>query len=130
MTRKELMQLQYLKREIAMWERELEEVMISSEISSPNIGGCGSQKASSPTESRALKKQDIIDRIKNLKQNAEEEFKNLINYIESLEDSLMRQIIYYRCVKGFSWVWVAKKIGGPNTAESLRKTWERTYPKK
>ncbi|AOY76671.1 RNA polymerase subunit sigma-24 [Clostridium formicaceticum] len=46
-------------------------------------------------------------------------------FIEGVEDSLTRQILILKYVKGLSWEQVAAYIGGGNKAESLRKRVER-----
>ena len=49
----------------------------------------------------------------------------IMDWIKSIDDSLIRQIIYYRCIKVMSWIAVADKIGGGNTADSVRMSYDR-----
>lgn len=46
-------------------------------------------------------------------------------YIENIDDSLIRQIITLRYINGLTWDQVAANIGGNNTADSVRKMAER-----
>lgn len=46
-------------------------------------------------------------------------------FIEKIDDSLVRQIISLRYVSGLTWEQVAVNIGGNNTADSVRKVAER-----
>ena len=48
-----------------------------------------------------------------------------MNFINSIEDSLTRQVFYYRFVKSLPWKRVAYMTGGCNTEESVRKIAER-----
>ena len=44
-------------------------------------------------------------------QNREREKKRLLRYIESVDDSLMRQILLLRHVEGLKWQEVADRVG-------------------
>ena len=46
-------------------------------------------------------------------------------YINTIDDSLTRQILSLRYVNGLTWEQVAASIGGGNTADSVRKVAER-----
>ena len=46
-------------------------------------------------------------------------------YIDNIDDSLIRQIITLRYINGLEWKQVAASIGGNNTADSVRKIAER-----
>lgn len=50
-------------------------------------------------------------------------------YIESIEDSLIRQIIALRYINGLTWEQVAASIGGNNTADSVRMLCDRFLKK-
>ena len=50
-----------------------------------------------------------------------DELNKINEFINSINDSLIRQIIIYRFIYGFSWNKVAHTIGGGNNAECLRK---------
>ena len=48
------------------------------------------------------------------------EMNRLNRYIDSVEDSQMRQILTLRYIKQYSWYKIANEIGGNNTADSIR----------
>jgi len=48
-------------------------------------------------------------------------------YIDAIDDSLIRQIITLRHVCGLTWGEVAARVGGGNTAESVRKMHDRFF---
>ena len=66
-----------------------------------------------------------IQRLKNEVEDAETEYERLKNYINSIDDCVIRQIMTLRHVDGLSWVKVALQIGGNNTADSVRIAHER-----
>jgi len=51
----------------------------------------------------------------------------IIRYIDNIEDSVLRQIVFYRCVSCMGWMEVSSLIGGRTTAESTRKTFNRHF---
>lgn len=52
-------------------------------------------------------------------------------YIESIEPSRTRRIMRYKCLDdSLSWQQIANKMGGNNTAESCRNTYERVIGKR
>ena len=125
MTKSELEQIYYLNRELKMWETELERVRCKSLVGSPlpsNSHGSGvSDKVADRAEriieleNRIVAKRDEIQRLRD----------EAVEYIESIPDSLTRQIVYYRCVSLMSWRRVAYEVGGNNTEESVRQIYSR-----
>lgn len=53
------------------------------------------------------------------------ELEYLRNYIASIDDALTRRIFELRYVDRCSWDQVARKVGGGNTAEAVRKRHNR-----
>ena len=51
--------------------------------------------------------------------------KDIMNYIDGIDDSMMRQIIYLRNVCCMSWNEVANTVGGNNTENSVKKMYSR-----
>lgn len=45
----------------------------------------------------------------------------VLDFIDSIEDSHMRMIITYRIIENYSWSQVADAMGGGNTDDSVRK---------
>lgn len=129
MTRKEMMQAYYIHEEILMWQKRLKDLRESCGVGSPGFEKKGkAKKASDPTgdigAERAEIEKLISSKIKHLKKIEKE----IIAYIVSLDDSVMRQICLYRCIDFKSWQAVANKIGGGNTCDSVRKKFNREFP--
>ena len=49
------------------------------------------------------------------------ELNRLTEYIQEVNDPLVRQIMTYRYIHGFNWEKTAINVGGQNSPESLRK---------
>jgi hypothetical protein len=123
MTRKELSQIYYINKEIEMWERELENV---TSLQSPKLDGLprGSETGDS-TASKALQAAQISEIISGLLAKLQMKRKEIYDYIATVDDSLMRQIIMYRCISLCTWEEVAIYVGGGNSADSVRKLFVR-----
>lgn len=131
MTKKELSQLYWLNKEIAMWQQKLERMEEKSTIKGKQITGIpsGGSRATSKVEEQVIRREEIKKKIAEQQNKAEKERARLLEYITGIEDSLLRQIIQYRFVELKSWKEVAWRIGGDNTAESVRKTVQRFLKK-
>lgn len=123
MTRKELSQIYYINREIEMWERELESV---TGLQSPKLDGLprGSETGDS-TANKAQRAAEIREIINGLLAKLQMKRKEIYDYIATIDDSLMRQIIMYRCLSLCTWEEVAIYVGGGNSADSVRKLFVR-----
>ena len=125
MTKAELEQIYYLNRELKLWETELERVRCKSLVGSPlpsnsHWSGVSDKVADRAEriielENRIIAKRDEIQRLRD----------EAVAYIESIQDSLTRQIIYYRCVSLMSWRRVAYEVGGNNTPDGVRMIYNR-----
>ncbi len=54
---------------------------------------------------------------------------DVMDFIESIEDSRMRMIVTYRFIENYSWGKVADAIGGGNTEDCVRKAFNRFMEK-
>lgn len=128
MTKKELQQLHNLNREVEMWIKELERLKNGSLISGQVITGlpmnrCKKDRVGDLATSISDLEVFILhnlDRIQKLRREAME-------YIDSIEDIVTRQIFYLRCVSGLSWGEVALTVGGGNSEEGVRKRFNRYF---
>lgn len=82
------------------------------------------------------KREEILDeltKIKRLYLNkiilAEQEKVKILQYINSINDPLTRLIIQYRCIDLLPWTKVARCVGGNNTSDSVRMTFNRHIEK-
>lgn len=126
MTKKELSQLYWLKREIEEDRRRLDELeAIAASPASPRYDGM--PHAPGAGDGMARMAAEIVDLkaiISAKQQQCIHERNRLERYISGISDSLTRQIFTYRFVKGLSWWQVAARVGG-NTADSVRKVVDR-----
>lgn len=129
MTKKELSQLYYLKREIRSDEQRLKELetaatRITQSISDMPGGGRRSDKTAIAAEIA-----DIKTIIHSKKEMCIAHYNKIARYVANIDDSLIRQIIIYRHVDMLKWRDIAQKIGGGNTADSVRKAYSRYLEK-
>ena len=121
MTKKELSQLYWLKREIEEDRRRLDELeAIAASPASPRYDGM--PHAPGAGDSLACMAAEIADLkaiISAKRQQCIHERNRLERYISGISDSLTRQIFTYRFVNGLSWHQAAARVGG-NTADSVR----------
>lgn len=132
MTRERLSQIFYLEREQKMWEEKLRELEAASLIKGQEITGmpfANTGETSDRVTSLVIRKQTIAAIIEEIQERIDAQKEEIYEYINTIDDSLLRQVVVYRCVSCMNWVQVANRIGGCNTAESVRKIYERSIPK-
>ena len=124
MTTEQLDQIYYLTKEKRMWENRLRELPDITAVKYDSIGVSNSG-ISSPVQQIAEQREKIREIIS--AKLAEISFveREILEYICSIDDSLMRQIMTHRHIELKSWVQVANAIGGNNTADSVRKMHDR-----
>lgn len=132
MNKEQLKQIRYLKSEIKMLKKQIEDLDYT--ISIDSVRG---SNPSFPYTQRSFTIEGIdceeynrkIRRLQRKLNRRAEELLDLVeetnDYIENIDDSFIRQIISLRYVNGLSWNQVAMSIGGNNTADSVRKVAER-----
>lgn len=104
MTKHKLSQYYYLCREIAQAERELANL----------------KRAAVPLDiADVIAEQESSIRL--TKQAAEREKLKILAYISNIDDSLTRMIIKCRYIDCLSWQATAYRVGGSNTADSVKK---------
>lgn len=106
MTLRELSQLYWLRKEVALDERRMKALEDKPEL--------------------AEVKAEIEKKYVRIKA----EWMRLEQYIANVDDSYMRQILTLRYVYGYSWHKVALRIGGGNTADGIKKRCQRYISKK
>lgn len=125
MTKKELSQLYWLKREIEQERRRLEELRAAATDTSARISGLPGVGCISDKTAIAASIADTEAIIRAKTELAVVEYNRLNRYIAQIPDSLVRQAISLRFVDGLSWWDVADKMGGNNTADGVRKMVDR-----
>ena len=125
MTLKELSQLYHLKREIEYDRERLARLRARRGVaSSPKLNGLPSSAGSgqSAVENLALEIADLEAIGDSKITQCVHEQSRLERYIAAIPDSRTRMIMSFRFVDGFSWGKVAYKVGGGNTASSVKMT--------
>lgn len=121
MTVKELNRFQKLKNAVESLKIQIREVeakatnTASTLSDMPHVIGKSDKVGDNAVILAELKKS-----LQRIKEKHEKELKRLLAYIEGVEDAQVQQIMLYRFVHGKTWVQVAFKIGGGNTADGIR----------
>ena len=124
MTIKQLDQIYYLTKEKQMWEDRLRELPDITAIRYDSIGASNSG-VSSPVQQIAEQREKIREIISAKLVEISFVEREILEYICSIDDSLMRQIMTHRHIELKSWLQVANIIGGNNTADSVRMMHDR-----
>lgn len=126
MNRKDLEEIYYLNREVNLWEQRLAELRGKSPVGSPALDGMPRASANeSKTEREAVAAADIEQIISGLLAEIQQKRVEVMKFINSVEDSQMRQILECRCISLMSWWQVAEKLGGENNAGNVRLRYKR-----
>lgn len=131
MTKKELSQLYYLKKEIRQLEQRINELETAATNCTVKITGLPSGRGiSDKIGNYAAQIADLKSLLDLNLKKCFYELNRLDRYIESVNDPLLRQIMTYRFINGYSWSKIAYTIGGNNTPDGLRIKMMRFLEKK
>ena len=121
MTKKELSQLYYLKKEIKQQQRRIAELEAVATNCSTKITGLPSGKGiSDKIGNYAAQIADLKALLDLNLKKCFYELNRLDRFIQSVKDPLLRQILTCRFVNGYSWRKIAYTVGGNNTPDGLR----------
>lgn len=134
MNKDQLRQLRHLKREIELLQDQI--INLESEIVTDKVRG--SDPEHPYTEKSfyitGFAHEEHSRKMKRLKERLQRRLDDLMDlvveineFVEEIDDSLLRQIIILRHVNGLTWRQVAREIGGGNTADSVRKMHDRHF---
>jgi hypothetical protein len=126
LNKKELSQLKYLNREIAEQQRRLSELESLATSCVSHITGL--PRCKGVCDKVGKYGDDIADLCALIDLNLQKcfrELNRLTRYINSVDDSLMRQILTLKYINNLPWLQIALSIGGNNTADSVRKAHDR-----
>lgn len=128
MTRDKLSQIFYINKELKMWEEELQALREKSLMKSKQITDmpfANTNETGNPVEQLVIQITDIEMIILGKKKELEIERTRLMQFIDNIDDSLMRMIVKYRCMDCLTWYEVAQRVGGNNTEDSCKKAYSR-----
>lgn len=124
-------QLYYLNKEIKQQKQRLKELEAAATGCTAQITGMPHGTAAGDKVSKyAAEIADLKNLIELNIQKCWYEMNRLNRYIDSVEDSQMRQILTLRYIKQYSWYKIANEIGGNNTEDSIKKSCYRFLAKK
>lgn len=126
MTKEELKQIYYINKEIKMWQKELEQLQCRSlvkgqEITDMPFDGGTSDKVGD----MAVEMADIESIIRGKLAEVQMQRKRIIGYINGIDDSLLRQIMFLRNVSCMNWNQVARELG--NTENCVKQIYSRHF---
>ena len=133
MTRQKLKQVRHLKSEIKLLQEQI--AAVEAEIVTDKVTGSDPEH---PWTERSFiikglpgerneKLLRLRDRLERRKSDLQDMRAEIFEWVEGIEDSLLRQVIILRHVNGLSWRKVAREIGGGNTAENVRQAYSRFF---
>ena len=125
MNKKELGQLFYLNREIEQDKLRLMELEGAATDTTAKITGLPHGTDLADKTALAAEIADLKLEIETKIKLTISQFNRLMRYINGIDDSLMRQILMFRHVNGFSWAQVASHIGGGNTGDGVKQAYSR-----
>lgn len=120
-TIKELSQLYYLNKEIKLQKQKLAELETAAESCTAKVTGIPRGPSGDRVSRYAAEIADLKSLIELNIQKCWYELNRLNRYIQSVDDSLMRQILTLRYVNGLTWQQVAFGIGEHDESYVRRK---------
>lgn len=123
MTREGLRKVYLIDREIEMLEKELDRIRQQTLMKSKQITGmpfANTNETGDPTQELALKILSAQEELSVQKIKLEKERLELLHYIYSIEDPLLRLIVKYRCVDCLGWQKIADLVGYERTSVSKK----------
>jgi hypothetical protein len=136
MKKEQLKQLRHLKNEIRLLQKQIAE--LDYPVTSDVVKGSMTEFPYIEQHIRitGIDEEGYKRRLNRLKRKLKRKLDELMDlveeaneYINGIDDSLIRQILSLRYVNGLTWEQVAASIGGGNTADSVRKAAERFLEK-
>lgn len=126
MNPEKLRQIHYLNKEVNLWQRELERLKECSLVSGQAAPGTPSAgKKTDRVGNLAVRlceaEQTIRDKLAEIRLEKEK----IMEYIGSVDDSYMRQVIYLRNVNCLKWEEIADELGG--SGDSHRMAYRRFF---
>lgn len=130
MTRDELNQIKELNLEVIMWQMELDRIECKSLVKAQAITGMPfGSGISDPTFNLAVERERYRKIIDGILCKIQVVRNNIMRYIESIDDSSTRQILFLKCISGYNWHRIAREMGEGYTADCVKQTYYRRLKK-
>ena len=126
-TRKELSQLYWLKKEIERESRRVEELEALATGCTAGASGMPGSGALSDKTAIAGQIADCKTLIETKRRELVTEYNRLLHYIKDVDDAYIRNILKYRYIECLTWRQVALRMGG--TASAVRMAHNRFFEK-
>lgn len=128
MTRTELSQIFWLNQELKMWEDKLRNLRDKAypKTVKNDSDGIRASGVSDKTGKLAAEIADTSQVVEGILARIQIQIRRTYEYIDTIEDSQLRQIVQYRCVDCMSWDEVGCAVG--ITDEAAKKIFYRAYP--
>ncbi len=136
MTRKDLSDFKHLKTEIERLKREIDD--LEYEYVSDTVKGSSKHFpyiqhtitiTGADTEGRAQKVRRLKAKLERRKADLLDKRLEIEEFIETIDDSYIRQIIELRCIDGLDWGQVAASMGEGYTSSSIKMAYHRFIQK-
>jgi len=128
MTKGQLEQVYLLNNELKMWQTRLANLQSDIALSPKPLDGMPFSKTNNtgnPTQDKAIRLAEVAKIIEGKISEIQICIADIEEYIMSIDDSFIRQIIEYRCCGLMQWEEVAQAIGEGYTSESVRQIYHR-----
>lgn len=121
----EVKQIYWINKEISMYKRELEKITyLKGQGSDGQPKGSGNGDMTAELAMEQKKYHDLLAAAEYRRQLQKNK---VLVFISTIDDSLMRQIIFYRDISNLPWEIVAQEIGGSSTPDSVRMLHNRFF---
>lgn len=128
MTKEELKQIYYLNHEVKMWQRELERLQCKSLVKGQEITGMPFLTGTSDKVGDMASTMVDIERIIQGKlAEIQVQRRKILEYIDSIDDSFLRQITFLRNVSCMSWGQIATELD--STIDCVKQKYSRHFKK-
>lgn len=130
MTREELKQIYYINKEIKMYQNELERLRCQSFVKGQVLSGMPFNTGiSDPTCSMATEMHELELIIQGKLAEVQRQRKRIMQFINDVPNSEVRQVLYYKHVSNMNWYRVAAEMGEGYSADAVKKCYYRFLEK-
>lgn len=130
MTTQELKNIRYYKAEIKAIQEHIRELERQAEYTSNVLSGMPAAKGKRDRMSEAIAASiDEQERLKQYILKLQEKQAKAMQFIENIDDSMLRTAFICRYIHGYSWAKTAMQIGGGNNEDCVYKQVKRYLEK-